>query len=70
MLNTSRLGDARTWEELISQVLVSPPQYRPVPGSSVYHLRAGDHAVLIADFNLLVPLADLVMTVLASGDPC
>ena len=70
ILDTSRLGDAKIWDDFIGQVLASPLPYRPVPGRSVYHLRAGDGAVLIADLDLLGPLRKLVMTVLASGDRC
>jgi hypothetical protein len=70
MLDTSRLGDPRRWDDVIGQLLVAPLPYRPLPGGSVYHLRAGDHAVLIADFDLLGPLRDLVMTVLTEGERC
>lgn len=70
MLDTSRLGDARIWEDFVGQMLASSLPYRPVPGRSVYYLRAGDRVVLIADLDLLGPLRELMMTVLASGDRC
>ncbi len=64
----SGLSDARLWEDLIAQVLATPPPYRPVPGSSVYQLAVGSKAVLIAERDLTGSLRDLVTTVLASGD--
>jgi hypothetical protein len=69
MFDFSGLSDARLWEDLIGQVLAAPPPYRPVPGSAVYQLAVGSRAVLIAERDLTSPLRDLVMTVLASGDP-
>ena len=68
MFDFSGLSDARQWEDLIGQVLTAPPPYRPVPGSSVYHIAVGYRAVLIADRDLTGALRDLVMTVLTSGD--
>ena len=66
---TAGLSDARIWEDLIGQVLAAPPPYRPVPGSSIYQIRARDRAVLIAESGLTGPLRELVAAVLASGDP-
>jgi hypothetical protein len=61
-------GDAGPWEELIARALAAPPPYQPVPGGTVYHLRAGDRVVLSAGHDLSGPLYDLVTAVLALGE--
>jgi hypothetical protein len=44
-----------------------PPPYRPVAGRPVYHIRADDTVVLVAERELVGPLLALVMTALAPG---
>jgi hypothetical protein len=60
-------GAAR-WEELIAQAdLGVPPPYRPRPGEAVYHIRAGELEVQVAERDLTGPLRELVAAVLAEG---
>lgn len=60
--------DAARWDELIEQAgLGVPPPYRPRPGEAVYHIRAAEQAVQVADRDLTGPLRELVMAVLAEG---
>jgi hypothetical protein len=60
--------DAARWEERIEQADLSvPPPYRPSPGEAVYHIRAGELAVQVADRDLTGPLRELVTAVLAEG---
>jgi hypothetical protein len=66
-LDTSALTDADRWENLIEQVLASPPHYRAAPGQPVYMIYAGDRAVLVAEQDLTGPLAELVKTILETG---
>lgn len=68
-LDTSGLTDADRWENLIEQVLASPPPYRAAPGQPVYMIYAGDRAVLVAKQDLTGPLAELVETILETGAP-
>ena len=68
-LDTSGLTDAGRWENLIEQVLTSPPPYRAAPGRPVYVIHAGDRAVLVGEQDLTGPLADLVETILETGGP-
>ena len=68
MVDTAASGDAGPWEELIARALAAPPPYRPVPGGTVYHLRAGKRVVLSAGNDLSGPLYDLVTAVLALGE--
>lgn len=68
-LDTSGLTDADRWENLIEQVLASPPPYRAAPGQPVYMIYAGDRAVLVAKQDLTGPLAELVETILETGTP-
>jgi hypothetical protein len=68
-LDTSGLTDAGRWENLIEQVLASPPPYRAAPGRPVYMIYAGDRAVLVAEQDLTGPLAELVETILETGGP-
>ena len=67
-LDTSGLTDAGRWENLIEQVLASPPPYRAAPGRPVYVIHAGDRAVLVAEQDLTGPLAGLVKTILETGE--
>lgn len=68
-LDTSGLTDADRWENLLEQVLASPPPYRAAPGQPVYVIYAGDRAVLVAEQDLTGPLAELVETILETGGP-
>ncbi|HEX6521331.1 MAG TPA: hypothetical protein VF070_15180 [Streptosporangiaceae bacterium] len=68
-LDTSGLTDADRWENLIEQVLASPPPYKAAPGQPVYMIYAGDRAVLVAAQDLTGPLAELVETILETGGP-
>jgi len=68
-LDTSGLTDAGRWENLIEQVLASPPPYKAAPGRPVYVIHAGNRAVLVGEQDLTGPLADLVETILETGGP-
>jgi hypothetical protein len=68
-LDTSGLPDAGRSENLVEQVLASPPPYRAAAGRPVYVIHAGDRAVLVGEQDLTGPLADLVETVLETGEP-
>ena len=46
-----------------------PPAYQATPGKSVYIIRTRDRAVLVGEEDLTGPLRDLVITILATGDP-
>jgi hypothetical protein len=60
--------DAARWEQLIEQAgLGVPPPYRPRPGEAVYHIRAGELEVQVAERDLTGPLRELVTAVLAEG---
>ncbi|MBO0775930.1 MAG: hypothetical protein J2P34_06405 [Actinobacteria bacterium] len=68
-VDTAGRHDARMWEELVEQAaLPFPPAYRPAPGSAVYHVRAEDQAILVAEDELVGPLRELVTAVLAEGE--
>ncbi|MDR0342266.1 MAG: hypothetical protein LBI49_03985 [Nocardiopsaceae bacterium] len=64
VLHTAGLADAAQWEGLIAQALSFPPPYRPVPGGTVFHIRTDDHAIMVAEPDLIGPLRDLVLAVL------
>ena len=68
MVDTAASSDADPWEELLARGLAAPPPYRAVPGEAVYHLRADDQVVLVAEHDLSGPLYDLVTAVLAIGE--
>ena len=68
MVDTAASSDAGPWEELLARALAAPPPYRAVPGGAVYHLRADDQVVLVAEYHLSGPLYDLVTAVLAIGE--
>ena len=60
--------DAARWEELAERAgLGVAPPYRPRPGEAVYHIRAGELAVQVAERDLTGPLRELVTAVLAEG---
>jgi hypothetical protein len=67
VLDTWQLPDADRWDILIQQILASPPPYRAAPGSSIYVIHSGDHAVLVGEQDLSGPLQDLVRMILAGG---
>jgi hypothetical protein len=69
MVDTAASSDTGPWEELLARALAGPPPYRAVPGGTVYHLRADDQVVLVAEHDLSGPLYDLVTAVLAIGEP-
>jgi hypothetical protein len=68
-LDTWYLADAGHWEHIIGQVLTSPPAYQATPGRPVYIIHTRARAVLIGEEDLTGPLRDLVITILATGDP-
>jgi hypothetical protein len=68
MVDTAGRGDAGDWQVLAARALAFPPPYRPAPGGPVYHLRAGERDVLVADHDLSGPLSDLITAVLAWGE--
>jgi len=68
-IDTGARPDAQIWHGLVQRAdLGFPPGYRPVAGSAVYHIRAGDQYVLVAEDDLTGPLRELVAAVLAEGD--
>ena len=69
VLDTASLAGAGRWANLIEQVLAAPPPYRAAPGRPVYVIHAGDRAVLVGEQDLTGPLADLVETILETGEP-
>jgi hypothetical protein len=68
-LDTWCLTDVGRWEGIIGRVLACPPEYRAAPGSAVYIIHAGDRAVLVSEEDLTAPMAELVTTILKTGDP-
>jgi hypothetical protein len=68
-LDTWCLADADRWEHIIGQVLALPPAYQATPGRPVSIAHTSDRAVLIGEEDLTGPLRDLVITILAIGDP-
>lgn len=68
-VNAAARHDARMWEDLVQQAALGfPPAYRPAPGRAVYHIRAGEQEVLVAEDDLVGPLRELVAAVLAEGE--
>jgi hypothetical protein len=68
-LDTWCLAGADRWEHIIGQALALPPVYRATPGRPVYIVHTSYRAVLIGEEDLTGPLRDLVITILAAGDP-
>ncbi len=68
-LDTCGLTDAGRWDNLIEQVLASPLPVQGGSGETVYVIHTGDRAVLVGERNLTSLLADLVETILETGDP-
>jgi hypothetical protein len=69
MLDTEGRGDAGRWEELVKQAPAFPPPYRAAPGDTVYQISVGDRTVMVAEGDVTGPLEELVMGVLAEGEP-
>jgi hypothetical protein len=67
MVDTAGRSDAFQWEELAARARAVPLPYRPAPGGAIYHLRADDWDVMVAEHDLAGPLLDLVTAVLAEG---
>ena len=68
VVDTARRDDSPRWEDLAARALASPPLYRPVPGTAVYHVSVDDHLVQVGEYDLDGPLRDLVTVVLAMGE--
>jgi hypothetical protein len=69
MVDTAQRRGGAQWEDLATRALAVPPPYRPVPGTSVYHVGLDDGTVvLVAEHDLCGPLLDLVTAVLAMGE--
>ncbi len=68
-VDTAVRSDGGEWEELTSRALVSPPEYRPSPGGPVYQVQSDEQVIMVAERDLAGPLRDLVLDVLAQGDP-
>ncbi len=68
VVDTALLPDARRWEDLAVRATAVAPPYRAVPGSTLYHVSAGDHVIMVAEDDLTGPLLDLVTAVMALGD--
>jgi hypothetical protein len=68
VLDSAGQSDPGRYVDLIERAALDlPPPYRPLPGRPVYHIRAGDTVVLVAERELIGPLRTLVMTALMSG---
>ena len=68
MVDTAARSDALQWEELAERALAVPLPYRPAPGGVIYHLRAGERDLMVAEHDLAGPLRDLVTAVMTLGD--
>ncbi len=69
VLDTAGRSDGARWEELVRQTPASPPPYRPAPGDTVYQINVGERTATVAEDDITGPLRELVMAVLAEGDP-
>ncbi|MGE5131291.1 MAG: hypothetical protein ACM32E_00090 [Gemmatimonadota bacterium] len=68
-VNTAARHDGPVWEGLVQRAALDfPPAYRPAAGRAVYHVRAGEQAVLVAEDDLIGPLRELVAAVLSEGE--
>ena len=67
VVDTASCSDSAQWEDLATRALAIPPQYRPVPGCTIYHISADDRVALVAEHDLCGPLLDLVTAVMAAG---
>jgi hypothetical protein len=68
VVDTVHRSDGPRWEDLAGRALAISPPYRPVRGCAIYHVRADNDVVLVAEHDLCGPLLDLVTAVLAMGD--
>ncbi|HUL24350.1 MAG TPA: hypothetical protein VLW44_01070 [Streptosporangiaceae bacterium] len=68
VVDTAGRSDGPRWEDLAARAAAYPPPYRPVPGTSVYHISMDDHLVQVGEYDLDGPLRDLATVVLAVGD--
>jgi hypothetical protein len=66
-VDTAGRDDAARWQELVERAALAPRPYRPRPGEAVYHIRAAELAIQVADRDLTGPLQELVTAVLAQG---
>lgn len=67
MVDTVQQSDPRNWEGLAARALATPPPYRAVPGTAVYHICVDGYVVQVGEYDLEGPLRDLVTVVLAIG---
>jgi hypothetical protein len=68
VVDTAQRDDGPGWEDLAARALASPPPYRPIPGTAIYHVSVDNHQVQAGEYDLDGPLRDLVTVVLAMGD--
>jgi hypothetical protein len=67
-VDTASRKDAGRRARLAEQAAPAvPTAYRPRPGEPVYHIQAGGHDLDVAERDLLGPLRELVIAVLAGG---
>jgi hypothetical protein len=67
VVDTAGRSDARAWQQLAARAVTAAPQYRPVPGGLIFHIRIDDYAFLVAEHDLTGPMGDLATAVLARG---
>jgi hypothetical protein len=68
IVDTAGRVDADWWERLAASAhLEVPPRYQPEPGQPVYEVRVGERVAQVAEGNLVGPLRELVVAVLAEG---
>jgi hypothetical protein len=68
VVDTARRNDGPRWHDLAARALASPPPYRPIPGTAVYHISVDDYLVQAGEYDLDGPLRDLATVVLAMGE--
>jgi hypothetical protein len=68
-LDTWCLADASRCEHIMSQALALPPAYQATPGTPIYLIHTSERAILIGEEDLTGPLRDLVIAILATGEP-
>jgi hypothetical protein len=68
VVDTTRRDDSPRWQDLAARALASPPPYRPIPGTAVYHISVDGHLVQADEYDLDGPLRDLATVVLAVGE--
>jgi hypothetical protein len=67
--STPGASPPRPLEHIIGRLIALPPAYQATPGRPVYIVHTSDRTVLIGEEDLTGPLRDLVITILATGDP-